>query len=153
MAIVRYSPVRSVMPRLNYQWPLGFMGDMERFVDGLWGPFPNRAVWSSLHPALDIVEEEDKFILRIELPGIGKDDIDISIRGSVLTLKAEKKVEESKGNYYICERTFGTMHRTIELPQDVEADKASAIFENGVLELRLPKAEETRTKHVKVRVK
>lgn len=155
MAIARrYNPVRSVMPRLGYQWPLGLMEEMERFVDGLgWGPFGTQAVLSTLHPALDLVDEEDKFIVRAELPGISKDDIDIGIRGSVLTIKAEKKVEESKGNYYVCERSFGTLHRTIELPQDVEADKATAIFENGVLELRLPKAEESKTKHVRVRVK
>ncbi|MBI4294849.1 MAG: Hsp20/alpha crystallin family protein [Chloroflexi bacterium] len=153
MAIVRYSPGRGLAYRFGFQRTPRLLDEVERFMDELWPNWPTRATWSPLHPAIDMIEAENDLVLRVELPGVSKDDIEVSIQGSMLTLKAEKKAGETKQDYYMCERTFGTLHRTIELPLPVESDKASASWADGVLEIRLPKAEEVRTKQVKVTVK
>jgi HSP20 family protein len=105
-------------------------------------------------PTLDIYEEKDDLIVKAEVPGLSKDEIDISLDGSTLTIKGEKKKEEEvkEDDYYRCERTFGAFFRSIELPSDVKADKVTASFKNGVIEIRLPKTEEAKKNVVHVKV-
>ena len=105
-------------------------------------------------PALDIYEQKDDLIVKAEIPGLTKDEIDISLEGNTLTIKGEKKKEEEvkDENYYRCERTFGAFSRSVELTSDVQADKVNASFTNGVLEVRLPKTEEAKKNVVKVKV-
>jgi HSP20 family protein len=105
-------------------------------------------------PAVDLFEEKDDIVVKAELPGIEKDNIEVNVADHHLTIKGEKKKEEEvkEENYYRCERSYGSFLRTIELPKDVKADKVKAAFKNGVLEVRLPKTEEAKAKEIKVKV-
>lgn len=105
-------------------------------------------------PAIDLYEEKDEIVVKAELPGMDKDDIEVNISNSQLTLKGQKKKEEEvkEENYYRCERSYGSFIRTLELPKDVHADKVKASFKNGILEVRLPKTEQAKTKEIKVKV-
>jgi HSP20 family protein len=105
-------------------------------------------------PALDVYEQKDELVVKAEIPGLSKDEIDISLDGNMLTIKGEKKKEEEikEEDYYRCERTFGAFARSVEIPAEVQTDKVSATFKNGVLEIHLPKTEEAKKNVVKVKV-
>ena len=105
-------------------------------------------------PAVDLFEEKDDIVVKAELPGIEKDNIEVNVSDHHLTIKGEKKKEEEvkQENYYRCERSYGSFLRTLELPADVKADKVKAAFKNGVLEVRLPKTEEAKAKEIKIKV-
>jgi HSP20 family protein len=126
-----------------------------RPVPRLWRPEFWRFKETQLDvPTLDVYEEKDDLIVKAEIPGLNKEDIDISLEGNALTIKGEKKKEEEvkENDYYRCERSFGAFSRSIELPVDVKADKVNATFTNGVLEIRLPKADGAKKNVVKVKV-
>lgn len=110
-----------------------------------------RGTWA---PAVDIHETDDSFVVKADLPGMNKEDIQIDIKDSTLTLKGEKKFEQqvSKDNYIRVERTYGTFIRSFTLPQNVDPDKIKAKYKDGVLELTLPKKEEAKPKQIKVDV-
>jgi len=97
---------------------------------------------------IDVYEEQDDVVLKAELPGLSKEEINLRVMESSVTLEAEKKREEQikESDYYCSERTFGAVSRTIELPCEVKADLVKASFKNGVLEVRLPKTEESKRK-------
>lgn len=105
-------------------------------------------------PAFDMYEEDNTVVVKAELPGMTKDNIDISLSDSTLTLKGEKKKEEevNEKDFYRCEREYGSFLRRIELPAEVKVDAAKATFKNGVLEIRLPKTEAAKKKEVRVPV-
>ncbi|MGE5819045.1 MAG: Hsp20/alpha crystallin family protein [Deltaproteobacteria bacterium] len=105
-------------------------------------------------PNVDVYEEKDDIVVKAELPGMEKNDIEVNIQDSQLTLKGEKKKEEKieQKDYYRCERSYGAFFRSVELPQDVQADKVKASFKNGILEVRLPKSEEAKAKEIKIKV-
>ncbi len=105
-------------------------------------------------PAIDLYEDKDDIVVKAELPGMDKDDVEVNLLDHLLTIKGEKKKEEEikEQNYYRCERSYGSFLRTVELPKDVHSDKVRASFKSGVLEVRLPKTEEAKTKEIKVRV-
>ena len=106
-------------------------------------------------PDIELKEEADHFLLRTDLPGIKKEELDISVTGNLLTLKGERKREsESKSkDCYYSERMFGSFSRTIELPTEIDAEKVKALYKDGVLELTLPKVEGAKPKQIKVEVK
>jgi HSP20 family protein len=101
---------------------------------------------------VDLYETAEEVVVKASLPGVKPEDIDISVTGQLLTLKAESKQEsEEKGqNYYRRERRAGTFVRQLTLPSEVESNKADATFEDGVLSLKLPKAEAMKPKTIKV---
>ena len=105
-------------------------------------------------PIVDVYEEKDDIVVKAELPGMEKNEIEVNIQDSQLTLKGEKKKGEKIGekDYYRCERSYGAFFRSVELPQDVQADKVKASFKNGILEVRLPKSEEAKAKEIKIKV-
>jgi HSP20 family protein len=105
-------------------------------------------------PALDVYEEKDEIVVKAELPGLEKSDIQVNISDSHMTLKGEKKKEEKvEGeNYYRRERSYGAFLRSVELPTGVQADKVKASFKNGILEIRLPMTEEAKAKEIKVKI-
>jgi len=105
--------------------------------------------------ALDIYETDDDLVVEASLPGINPDEVDISVVGNTLTIKGEheEKKEEEKGKYHCRERRYGAFQRTVSLPVEVDANKAEAVFENGVLKLTLPKVEEARPKRIQVKAK
>ncbi len=111
--------------------------------------------WQSFVPDIELREEENQFLVRADLPGMKKEEIDISVGGNILALKGERKTEtENKSkNYHYSERSYGSFSRTIELPCEVEADKVKASYKDGVLELVLPKSESAKPQQIKVDVK
>jgi len=105
-------------------------------------------------PTVDLYEEKDEIVVKAELPGIDKNNIEVNLTDHMLTIKGEKKKEEEvkEKNYYRSERSYGSFLRTLELPKDVHGDKVKASFKNGILEVRMPKTEEAKAKEIKVKV-
>jgi len=112
-------------------------------------PLGVRKIW----PAIDIADNENAVVVKAEVPGCQADDIDISVRGDVLTISGEKKQKEERKEkgYYHSERYYGSFRRDLHLPDDVDPEKVEAECKNGVLTITLPKAETA--KPVKVKVK
>ncbi|MDZ4231081.1 MAG: Hsp20/alpha crystallin family protein [Dehalococcoidales bacterium] len=153
---VRRSPSRALTTVMEPLYrPLSVFDEMERLASDMWKSWTPTVCATHMHPSLDIYEEKDELVMRAELPGICKEDIDISLEGDCLTIKAEKKQEEvhEDATYYSCERCFGSYSRTVTLSFPVNSDKISSTYENGLLEIRLPKAEEAKAKRIEVKVK
>jgi HSP20 family protein len=132
------------------------MDELDRMTEELWeGWRPVFTLRTDFMPRMEMYEEKDGLVIKTELPGVRKEDLDISITGDVLSLKAEKKQEEvSEGrDYYLCERSFGQYSRSVSLPFAVDTGKVEATLENGLLEIRLSKAEEAKAKQIDVKVK
>jgi len=106
-------------------------------------------------PAIDLYEDADHFTLKAELPGMRKEDIDITLHGDVLTLSGERKEDErfAKAQIYRSERFVGRFQRTFTLPVPVAADRVQATYEHGILSVTLPKTEEAKPKQIEVKVK
>jgi HSP20 family protein len=101
---------------------------------------------------LDVAETENEFIVKASLPGVRPEDVQITVQGDTLSIRGEAKAEEEKQgvHYHLRERRFGQFQRTVTLSTPISADKAQAQFENGVLTLILPKAEEAKPKQIKI---
>lgn len=145
--------------------PFSELSRVERDMEHLFGNFFRRPflglTWPEQfrevgfrEPAIEVYEEKDDVVIKAEIPGMKKEELDINISGTILTIKGEKKQEEEvkKKGYYYSERSYGSFLRTIDLPKEVQTDKARAHFKDGVLEVRLPKTEEAKRKEVKVKV-
>jgi HSP20 family protein len=148
MAMERWRPGRGITP-----WrPFRELEEWERRFDDLLG----RPLWRlpveerGWMPAVDVFEKDDKFIVKAELPGMKEEDIDVSVVGDRLSIKGEKKTETQvkEQDYYRSERSYGSFYRSIPLPSNVEADKIEASFENGVLEVALPKSAKVKPKKI-----
>ncbi len=143
--------------------------EMDRMFDRLFGDVwsrqwlrPGRREWPSWAaemapfegrvPRVDVIDREDEVLVKAELPGVDKDDVDVSMSGNTLTIKGSTKREEKeeKGDYYRCEISTGSFARTLTLPTDVDGEKAKAKFEDGVLELTLPKIEGAKRRSIKI---
>lgn len=103
----------------------------------------------------ELLERGGHTVVKMELPGVGMEDVDISIADGVLTVKGEKKHEEEvkEGDYYRSERTYGSFYRTLPVPEGIDTSKISATFDNGVLEVLLPKTGEKQEHKVPVKAK
>jgi len=116
-----------------------------------------RSLWAAATEALtlDMYETKDDIVVKAVVPGVKPEDIDVSITGDTLTIKGEFKEEEGveKENYIRRECRYGSFSRSISLPVPVKVDKASAEFENGILKLTLPKAEEVKPKTIQIKAK
>jgi HSP20 family protein len=106
-------------------------------------------------PKIDLKETDDDIKVMAELPGMEVTDVDISVSEDILTLRGEKKVEkeEKEGGYYKRECSYGSFHRDIPLPAEIEQDKIEAEFKKGVLNIRLPKKPEAKRKSKKIEIK
>jgi HSP20 family protein len=123
-------------PWLGFQWPEGLREIGVR------------------EPAIEVFEEKDDVVVKAEIPGIKKEELEVNVTDDLLTIKGEKKKEEEvkEKGYYYSERSYGAFERSVEIPRAVHADKARATFKDGILEVRLPKTEEAKRKEVKLRV-
>ena len=103
---------------------------------------------------VDIFEEGDNFVLKAEVPGLKKEEIEVNLTDDMITVSGEKKKEEKveKKNYYRVERSYGSFTRSFHLPKEVQTDKAKATFKDGVLEVKIPKTEAAKKKEKKVPV-
>ena len=117
-----------------------------------WRVIPSVEYRESTFP-VEVSETEGEIEVKASLPGVKPDEVEITVNNDVLTIKAEHKeetVEDKKRDYYRREIRYGAMQRSLSLPVSVDSDKAEARFENGVLALRLPKADAVRPKQIKV---
>jgi HSP20 family protein len=103
-------------------------------------------------PAMDLVETDEHFVLRADLPGLTESDVNIELEDNVLTVSGERKAEhESKGEgFYRVERAFGSFSRSLTLPKGIDPEAVEASFENGVLEVRVPKPEERKPRKITI---
>jgi HSP20 family protein len=103
-------------------------------------------------PAMDLVETDDHLVLKADLPGMSKEDVNIEVKDNVLTVSGERKAEhEDKADgYYRIERAFGSFSRSLTLPQGIATDVISADFTDGVLEVRIPKPEERKPQRISI---
>lgn len=131
--------------------------EMDNVFDRFFGDmrWPDRTMTRQFVPALDVSETDGEFVVKAELPGIDPNEVNIDLTGNLLTIKGEKKHEkEEKGDGYCrMERSYGAFSRSFQLPSEVEQDKIEAHYKNGVLDLRLPKAESAKRKSIKIEVK
>jgi HSP20 family protein len=105
-------------------------------------------------PAMDLLETADHFVLRADLPGLTQDDVKIELEDSTLTVSGERKAEheDRQEGFYRVERAFGSFSRSLTLPKGVDADAVSASFDNGVLEIHIPKPEERKPRRISIAV-
>jgi HSP20 family protein len=125
---------------------------MDRFIDD---DFFRPLAWNGAEtgaPALDVATTPDSVVIEAALPGIRPEEVDITVENGTLTIRGETKVErqEGEGDYLVREIRRGSFSRTVSLPSGLEPDKAEATFENGVLKLRIPKAEETKPRQIRI---
>ncbi|NOY65353.1 MAG: Hsp20/alpha crystallin family protein [Nitrospirae bacterium] len=120
-----------------------------------WLPRVKMPGFEEISPSVDIFEEGDDVVVKAELPGMKKDDIEVTLSDDTITISGEKKREEKveKKNYYRYERSFGSFTRSFRLPVDVQTDKAKATFKDGILEIRIPKTEEAKQRARKLEIK
>ena len=123
---------------------------LDRFFDRSTASDNSTRDW---RPAADIYEEEGAYLVKVELPGVEKDDVKVSLEHEVLTILGERKFEkkEEKRNYHRVERAYGSFSRSFHVPETIEVDKIEAKFDNGVLEVRLPKGEKVQPRLIEVR--
>ncbi len=140
-------------------WPsLGRLSDLRDEIDRLFesplGETRTSQLLSGWTPALDVYEEQDHFIVKAELPGLKKEDIEVSFHDGGLSISGERKSEtkHEDAEVYRAERFFGRFQRTVTLPTPVAVDKARASYQDGVLTVTLPKTEEAKPKHIDVSV-
>lgn len=114
--------------------------------------FPSLRTLEERMPRLDIIDRDDEIVVKAEVPGVNKDDIEINLTGNMLTIKGETKKEEKeeKGDYYRCEISRGAFSRSVSLPAEVDDAKAKADLKDGVLEIILPKVEKAKKRSIKV---
>jgi len=132
--------------------------DLQDAVNRLFSSSLRRGSQSSfgeLIPSLEVKEDENQFQVHLDIPGMDRKDLDISVTGNMLIVKGERKESENKKGkgYFYSERRYGSFQRSVELPVEVESDKVVANYKDGVLELTLPKSEKAKPKQIKVDVK
>ena len=152
MALVRWEPVRelsSLQNEMNRLFNTFF--DAPTTTGGGGGNGGAARRWI---PSMDLVETEDHFVLRADLPGLSEEDVSIELEDNVLTVSGERKAEheEKKEGYYRVERSFGQFRRSLTLPEGVDAEGINATFDKGVLEVRIPKPEERKPRRVAIQV-
>lgn len=152
-ALTRYNPETSVWS------PFGRLTSLHDEIDRLFNfslPGLGRGVdWASgWAPALDVTQDKEEVQVKVELPGMKKEEIAISLHEGVLTISGERKREEEKkeGETYRSERFFGKFQRAVTLPAAIDAKKVKASYKDGLLTISLPKAEEAKPKQIEVAV-
>lgn len=137
-----------------------FQREMNRVFEDFWGQFdrPNGPLewsWDKSGTRCDVVETDKAVELSVELPGMDMSDIELTVSDDLLSIKGEKKIErkEDKKGYYLSERSYGSVYRTVLLPPGVDSEKAEASFKNGVLTVTVPKTAEAQAKLKHIEVK
>lgn len=153
MKLTKWTPMRDL--------PSDFF-NLRRELDRFFDSFPRSeygtdepffpAVWT---PAADIVERDDDYVVKLELPGVKKSEVKITIEDNLLTVSGEKKQESElkEKEHYRVERSYGAFRRSFTLPSTIEGDKIEAAYEDGILTISLPKAEESKPRAIEIKVK
>jgi HSP20 family protein len=147
MTLIRWEPARELQ---------SIQSEMNRLFNTFFEPSAagNGAVMRRWSPAMDLVETDEHFVLRADLPGVSEGDVKIELDDNVLTISGERKAahEERKEGFYRVERAYGSFSRTLTLPEGVDAEGISANFDRGVLEVRVPKPEQRKPRKVEISV-
>ena len=144
MALVRWDPAREVDT---------LQSEVNRLFDTFFSGRPgDGGAMRRWVPAMDLLATDEHLVLRADLPGLDREDVNVEIKDGVLTVSGERKAErEERGrDFYRAERAFGSFSRSLALPEHVDAEKISADFDKGVLEIRIPKPEERKPQRVKI---
>jgi len=146
MTVTRYDPfrdLRSLQDEVNrlFTGNIGRTFDDEGIARGSW------------QPSVDIYENKDQIVLEAELPGMNREDFDLSIENNVITLRGERRFEkkEDTDNYHRVERAYGSFTRSFTLPNTITGEGATADYRNGVLRVTIPKREETKARRIEVK--
>ena len=149
MTLIRWEPTRELQ---------SIQTEMNRLFNSFFEPTAtgngSSAVFRRWTPAVDVVETDDNYVLRADLPGVSESDVKIEVDENVLTVSGERKAshEENKKGYYRVERSYGHFSRSLTLPKGVDADSINASFDNGVLEVKIPKPEQPKPRKVEIAV-
>lgn len=147
MAIVRWEPLRELASIQN---------EMNRLFGTVFdAPTPsNGNTLRRWMPAMDLVETDEHFVLRADLPGLAEEDVTLEVEDNVLTVSGERKSEHetTKEGYHRVERAFGSFSRSLTLPEGVDAEAVTANFDRGVLEIRIPKPEQRKPRKISIGV-
>jgi HSP20 family protein len=148
MQVIRWNPPAPPMRDL-----VTMHEEMNRLFDSAFGR-PGARVAFDFVPVVDIEETPEQFVLRVDLPGVAQKDVKVHVMGDTLTVRGERRQEcsEKDGNWLRCERSHGTFERSFTLGAPVRADQVKATCKDGVLEVRVPKAEEARLREVEVKI-
>jgi HSP20 family protein len=146
MALIRWEPARELATIQN---------EMNRLFGTLFDDPAGAGTQTAVRrwiPAMDLVETENDFVLRADLPGLTENDVNIELEDNVLTISGERKSEheERKEGYFRVERASGAFSRSLTLPEGVDAEKIAANFTNGVLEVTVPKPEQRKPRKVTI---
>jgi len=126
--------------------------EIDELARDFWASWQPGLLGTTFVPHTDMYEEKDQLVVKTELPGINEKNLEVTLEGDVLTIKAEKKEEVTEdATHHTRERYYGKYIRSMSLPSHVNGDKISATFDNGVLELRIPKAEAVKAKRIEVK--
>lgn len=147
MAIIRWEPAREI-------------GSLQQEVNRLFGTFFDTQAGAGNGglrrwiPAMDLVEEDEDYVLRADLPGLGERDVNVELEDNVLRISGERKSEheEQRDGYRRIERASGSFARSLTLPDGVDPERVKARFEHGVLEVRVPKPEQRKARRVTIDV-
>lgn len=143
--ITRFSPFRELVTLQDH---------VNNLFEGFSGSGKDQLAAGSFAPAVDIYEDEHNLVLKLEVPGVNEEDLDISLENSTLIIKGERKFEkeEKEENFHRIERRFGAFTRTFQLPNTVDTENVSAAYDKGVLKLTLAKRAEAKPKQIKIGV-
>jgi HSP20 family protein len=152
MSLIRYQ-----LPQLS-NWSsidrlASLRDEVDRLFDFSW-PSRDSGLFSGWSPALDVFDDKDNVVVKVELPGLKKEEINLSLHDGVLTISGERKHESQRkeGESFRSERYFGKFQRSVTLPTAVESNKVNASYKDGILTVELPKAEEAKPKQIAVNV-
>lgn len=144
MSIVRYDPfrdLRTLQEEVNRLFSTNLRGFGDEGIA--------RGAWT---PSVDIFENKDQIVLEAELPGMKREDFELTVENNVITLRGERRFEkrDESDNYHRVERSYGSFTRSFTLPQGVSAEGANAEYHNGVLRVTLPKREEAKSRRIEI---
>ncbi len=149
MSIIRWTP------RPTFQELDTFHDDVNRLFESFFTPAAPAGESLAFVPPTDLEETPEAFLVRLDLPGVRTEDVKVSLLGDTLTIRGERKhtIEKQEGALYRRERRYGTFERSFHLGRAVKSAEVQANFRDGVLEIRVPKADEARTREIQIQVK
>ena len=158
MTVIRWKPMRDIsrwtpVTDLSTEF-VNMQKEIDRMFDRFRGGMAESSVATDVWPSVDIVENDTDFVVNVELPGVRKEDVKITVNDGVLTVRGEKKQERElkEDQYRRLERSFGSFERSFTLPTTVQSEKIGAGYSNGVLTITIPKAEQAKSREIEVKV-
>ena len=153
-ALSPFEEMEQLFERMNHLFGGFFPRRWMQPYEGEWPSWSRLAApFEGRMPRVDVIDRDDEVVVRAELPGVDKKDLDVSITDNTVIIKGttSQETKEEKGDYYRSETARGSFSRTLMLPAGVEGDKAKATFKDGILELNLPKAETAKRRKIEVK--